>query len=71
MLPADGNRSVILYMHGGAFLTCGANSHGRLVTALSSFADSPVLVVNYRMIPKHSVGHGASTTATTPTSGCG
>jgi len=56
VLPADGKRSVIVYMHGGAFLTCGANSHGRLVTALSKYADSPVLVVNYRMIPKHSVG---------------
>jgi acetyl esterase/lipase len=56
VLPADGKRSVILYMHGGAFLTCGAHSHGRLVTALSRYADSPVLVVNYRMIPKHSVG---------------
>jgi len=56
VLPADGTRSVILHMHGGAFLTCGANSHGRLVTALSRYADSPVLVVNYRMIPKHSVG---------------
>lgn len=56
VLPADGKRSVILYMHGGAFLTCGVNSHGRLVTALSKFADSPVLVVNYRMIPKFSIG---------------
>lgn len=56
VLPADGTRSVILYLHGGAFLTCGANSHGRLVTALSRFADSPALVVNYRMIPKHSIG---------------
>ena len=56
VLPADGKRSIVLYMHGGAFLTCGANSHGRLVTALSRYADSPVLVVNYRMIPKHSVG---------------
>ncbi|UXA16950.1 alpha/beta hydrolase [Mycobacterium sp. SMC-4] len=56
VLPADGNRSVILYLHGGAFLTCGVNTHGRLVTALSQCADAPVLVVNYRMIPKHSVG---------------
>jgi acetyl esterase/lipase len=56
VLPADGQRRVVLYMHGGAFLTCGANSHGRLVTGLSKFADSPVLVVNYRMIPKHSIG---------------
>ncbi|MGV0642266.1 alpha/beta hydrolase [Mycolicibacterium sp. XJ879] len=56
VLPADGNRAVILYMHGGAFLTCGVNSHGRLVSGLSRFADCPVLIVNYRMIPKHSVG---------------
>jgi acetyl esterase/lipase len=56
VLPADGKRSVIVYMHGGAFLTCGTHTHGRLVTALSHYADSPVLVVNYRTIPKHSVG---------------
>jgi acetyl esterase/lipase len=56
VLPADGKRSIVLYMHGGAFLTCGVNTHGRMVTALSKFSDSPALVVNYRMIPKHSVG---------------
>jgi acetyl esterase/lipase len=47
---------MVLYFHGGAFLTCGANSHGRLVEELSKFADSPVLVVNYRLLPKHSIG---------------
>jgi acetyl esterase/lipase len=56
VLPADGKRRVVLYLHGGAFLTCGVNSHSRIVNALSKFADSPVLVVNYRLIPKHSVG---------------
>ena len=56
VLPADGTRRVIVYFHGGAFLTCGANSHGRLVEALSKFADAPVLVVNYRLMPKHSIG---------------
>ncbi|MDT5001901.1 MAG: hypothetical protein QOK12_4006, partial [Mycobacterium sp.] len=25
VLPADGKRRVVLYMHGGAFLTCGVN----------------------------------------------
>jgi len=55
VLPADGTRRVVLYMHGGAFLTCGANTHGRLVTKLSKYADSPVLVVEYRMIPKYSI----------------
>ncbi|OBG98295.1 esterase [Mycobacterium sp. E3251] len=55
VLPADGTRRVVLYLHGGAFLTCGAHSHGRLVSTLSSFADSPVLVPNYRKLPKHSI----------------
>lgn len=55
VLPADGTRRVVLYLHGGAFLTCGAYSHARLVSMLSSFADSPVLVPNYRKIPKHSI----------------
>jgi acetyl esterase/lipase len=56
VLPADGKRSVILYLHGGAFVTCGVHSHGRVVNMLSRYADSPVLVVNYRTLPKHSVG---------------
>jgi acetyl esterase/lipase len=56
VLPADGTHRVVLYMHGGAFLTCGAHSHGRLTTFISKYADAPVLVLNYRMIPKHSVG---------------
>jgi acetyl esterase/lipase len=56
VLPADGKRRIVLYMHGGAFLTCGVNSHNRIVTTLSTAADAPVLVVNYRMIPKHTVG---------------
>jgi acetyl esterase/lipase len=43
-------------MHGGAFLTCGAHTHDRLVTELSKYADTPVLVMDYRMLPKHSIG---------------
>jgi len=56
VLPSDGTRRMVLYFHGGAFLTCGANSHGRLAEALSAFADSPVLVVNYRLLPRYSIG---------------
>ncbi|BBX95343.1 lipase LipU [Mycobacterium lacus] len=56
VLPADGSRRVVLYFHGGAFLTCGANSHGRLADMLSKFADSPILVADYRLVPKHTVG---------------
>jgi acetyl esterase/lipase len=56
VLPADGRRRVVLYLHGGGFLTCGVNSHSRISVALSKFADTPVLVVDYRLIPKHSIG---------------
>ena len=51
--------TAILYLHGGGFLSCGANTHGRMVTELSRFADSPVFLPNYRMVPKHSIGPGA------------
>jgi len=56
VLPADGRRRVVLYLHGGAFLTCGVNSHSRISVALAKFADSPVLVVDYRLIPEHTIG---------------
>lgn len=52
----DGTGRVVLYLHGGAFMTCGVNTHHRLITTLSKYADSPALAVNYRKIPKHSVG---------------
>jgi acetyl esterase/lipase len=55
VLPADGTRRVVLYMHGGAFVTCGPNTHDRLVTTLSNYTDAPVLVMNYRLLPKHSL----------------
>lgn len=54
--PVDGAGRVVLYLHGGAFLACGANTHGRLVTDLSRYADAPAMVVNYRLLPKHSIG---------------
>lgn len=46
-----GNRRVILYFHGGAFLTCGLNTHRRLVSRISQAADQPVLNVGYRQMP--------------------
>ena len=67
MLPADGNRRVVLYMHGGAFLTCGVNSHSRIAAALSKFADSPVLVRQLPADPQALRSAWPSTTATTPT----
>ncbi len=45
----------ILYLHGGAFLTCGLNTHRSLVTRLSKEADAAVLNVGYRKMPSHGI----------------
>lgn len=41
----------ILYLHGGAFLTCGLNTHRSMVARLSEAADAEVLNVGYRLLP--------------------
>lgn len=46
-----GNDRAILYFHGGAFLTCGLNTHRRLVSRISYAAEQPVLNVGYRQMP--------------------
>jgi acetyl esterase/lipase len=46
-----GNRGAILYFHGGAFLTCGLNTHRRLVSRISYAAKQPVLNIGYRQMP--------------------
>lgn len=43
---------VVLYFHGGAFLTCGLNTHRRLVSRISFSAKQPVLNVDYRQMPE-------------------
>ena len=44
-------RRAILYLHGGAFLTCGLNTHRSMVARLSRAADAEVLNVDYRLLP--------------------
>lgn len=46
---------VILYLHGGAFLTCGLNTHRRLVSRISTAAGQPVLNLAYRQMPDVSI----------------
>ncbi|AXK85845.1 Acetyl esterase/lipase [Nocardia farcinica] len=41
----------ILYTHGGGFLTCGLNTHRRLVSRLSMATGMPILSVDYRRPP--------------------
>jgi acetyl esterase/lipase len=53
--PGASFRRAILYLHGGAFLTCGLNTHRSLVTRLSKAADAGVLTVGYRKLPSHRI----------------
>lgn len=46
-----GNDRAVLYFHGGAFLTCGLNTHRRLVSRISHASGQPVLNVGYRQMP--------------------
>ncbi|SEB33637.1 Acetyl esterase/lipase [Rhodococcus koreensis] len=48
--------SVVLYLHGGGFLTGGLNTHRRLASRISQSADASVLSVNYRLMPTHAIG---------------
>ena len=43
---------VILYLHGGGWLFGGLNSHRALSSRISSASRAPVLVLDYRMVPK-------------------
>jgi acetyl esterase/lipase len=53
--PGASSGRAILYLHGGAFLTCGLNTHRSLVTRLSKAADAGVLNVGYRKLPSHQI----------------
>lgn len=53
--PGVSAKRAILYLHGGAFLTCGLNTHRSLVTRLSRAADAGVLTVGYRKLPTHQI----------------
>ncbi|WP_254900329.1 alpha/beta hydrolase [Rhodococcus sp. 1168] len=51
------NDNVVLYLHGGAFICCGLNTHRRLTSRVSQYVDAPVLSVDYRMMPRNPIAH--------------
>ncbi|VBA57992.1 Carboxylesterase LipF [Mycobacterium attenuatum] len=53
--PGVSPKRAILYLHGGAFLTCGLNTHRSLACRLSKAADAGVLNVGYRKLPSHHI----------------
>lgn len=56
MAPAHGLPvGAVLYLHGGAFVLGGLNSHRRLVSRIVVTAGVTSLAVNYRKLPSHPV----------------
>ena len=53
--PGANSDRVVLYLHGGAFICCGPNTHRRLVSDISRACRAPALVVDYRMLPDYPV----------------
>lgn len=49
------SQRAVLYLHGGAFITCGLNTHRSLVTRLSKAADAGILNVGYRKMPSYTI----------------
>lgn len=53
LTPIDGPISdgVILYLHGGAFMSCGLGTHRRVVERLAQRTGLTVLTIEYRQLP--------------------
>ncbi|TLF80777.1 alpha/beta hydrolase [Nocardia cyriacigeorgica] len=51
--PGDGDDpAAILYFHGGGLVSCGLNTHRRMVARIARVAGVPLLQVDYRQIPQ-------------------
>jgi acetyl esterase/lipase len=48
-----GNHGVILYIHGGGFVSCSARKHRPITTALARKTGRRVFAVDYRLAPEH------------------
>jgi acetyl esterase/lipase len=44
---------IIIYLHGGAYVACGPDTHSSIVTQLSNYSKTTVLFPVYRLAPKY------------------
>mmetsp|Transcript_18396 Transcript_18396/g.51554 ORF Transcript_18396/g.51554 Transcript_18396/m.51554 type:complete len:229 (-) Transcript_18396:895-1581(-) len=50
--PATQSPKAILYFHGGGYMVCGISTHRRLMSRLAVAANTPLLAVDYRLMPE-------------------
>ena len=51
--PAGGERSALVYLHGGGWVLGGLDSHGPLCQTLAARSGQAVVAVDYRLAPEH------------------
>ena len=51
--PAAQTNNVILYLHGGAFVSGSPATHRELAARLSAATQAKILVLDYRLAPEH------------------
>ena len=51
--PESPGRGVVLYVHGGGFVSCSAATHRPITAALARLSRRRVFSINYRLAPEH------------------
>ncbi len=51
--PSVSDQSIIIYLHGGGFMTCSPKTHRRLSSEIGRVASTTVLSIDYRLAPEH------------------
>ncbi|MCM2285520.1 MAG: alpha/beta hydrolase [Desulfobacula sp.] len=54
----NGDRRVILYVHGGGFIAGSIHSHQDLASRIAKACDAKALIFNYRLAPEHPFPEG-------------
>ncbi|MGW2155442.1 alpha/beta hydrolase [Nonomuraea sp. NPDC001699] len=51
--PAEERRPLVVYVHGGAWVFCGLDTHDRICRLLADGCGVEVMAVDYRLAPEH------------------
>lgn len=51
--PCESPDRVLLYLHGGGYVSCSPQTHRAITTALARRLQCPVFAVDYRLAPEH------------------
>ena len=53
IMPKDHGEGVILYIHGGGFVSCSAATHRQIAASLARLTGQRVFSIDYRLAPEH------------------